>query len=196
MSKLKKFVRSAALAIALTAAMSTCAMALTSDQTYNRDIEVRVEDADGLSESEISRVKNGVIAVYLSGKVASDDISTYNLTCTLFGHDKQTRNASLIEHQVNKKAPRCKQVYYKGYNLLKVRLYGHGDHILELYLLLRRGLICRLQSEPYDGLPPFYGTKKTPDDIFVSVIGSFYLCVVSCRYNCLRIRAQVTWPLR
>ena len=46
MSKLKKFVRSAALAIALTAAMSTCAMALTSDQTYNRDIEVRVEDAD------------------------------------------------------------------------------------------------------------------------------------------------------
>ena len=103
MSKLKKFVRSAALAIALTAAMSTCAMALTSDQTYNRDIEVRVEDADGLSESEISRVKNGVIAVYLSGEVASDGISTYNLTCTLFGHDKQTRNASLIEHQVNKK---------------------------------------------------------------------------------------------
>lgn len=113
MSKLKKFVRSAALAIALTAAMSTCAMALTSDQTYNRDIEVRVEDADGLSESEISRVKNGVIAVYLSGKVASDGISTSNLTCTLFGHDKQTRTASLIEHQVNKKAPRCKQVYYK-----------------------------------------------------------------------------------
>ena len=67
MSKLKKFVRSAALAIALTAAMSTCAMALTSDQTYNRDIEVRVEDADGLSESEISRVKNGVIAVYVRG---------------------------------------------------------------------------------------------------------------------------------
>ena len=59
------------MAIALTAAMSTCAMALTSDQTYNRDIEVRVEDADGLSESEISRVKNGVIAVYLSGEVAT-----------------------------------------------------------------------------------------------------------------------------
>ena len=34
--------------------------------------------------------------------------------------------------------------------------------------------------------------------LFVSVIGSFYLCVVSCRYNCLRIRvsSRVTWPLR
>lgn len=52
MSKLKKFVRSAALAIALTAAMSTCSDGAHIGQTYNRDIEVRVEDADGLSESE------------------------------------------------------------------------------------------------------------------------------------------------
>ncbi len=113
MSKLKKFVRSAALTIALTAAMSTCAMALTSDQTCNRDIEVSVKDADKLPDSEITRIKNGVIAFYLSGEDASDSVSTHNLTCTLFGHDKQTRPTSLIEHQVNKKAPRCKQVYYK-----------------------------------------------------------------------------------
>ena len=112
-SKIKKFVRNAALVIALTAAMSTCAMALTSDQADSGDIEVRIENAEELSESETARIKNGVIAVYLSGEDASDSVSTHNLTCTLFGHDKQTRNASLIEHQVNKKAPRCKQVYYK-----------------------------------------------------------------------------------
>ena len=113
MSKLKKMVRGIALSIALTAAMSTCTMALTSDQTVNRDIEVSIGSADELSESEITRIKSGVIAVYLSGEGASDGISTHNLTCTLFGHDKQTHTASLIEHKVNKKAPRCKQVYYK-----------------------------------------------------------------------------------
>ena len=44
-----------------------------------------------------------------SGSYGEQDIATYNLLCTLFGHKTQTSGATTITHCVEPEDPRCLQ---------------------------------------------------------------------------------------
>lgn len=43
----------------------------------------------------------------------SDDVATYNLLCTLFGHTNQTEYVTAIRHRVYDAEPRCIEEFYE-----------------------------------------------------------------------------------
>lgn len=76
-------------------------------------ISVSLETAVDLSRDEKSKIESDVLAYHLHGVESSDEgIAPCGLTCTLFGHDTQVHLAYVIEHKVNKKAPRCLETVY------------------------------------------------------------------------------------
>ena len=70
--------------------------------SYN-GVDVVFEENSLLSES----VKIQVAEMLVNGASAQEDIATYNLWCSLFGHNNTTESVTTIQHKVDTVAPRC-----------------------------------------------------------------------------------------
>lgn len=56
--------------------------------------------------------KEKAIAFYTNGSEETEDVATYGLTCTLFGHNLETTGVYKITHEVRSTSPRClKKIY-------------------------------------------------------------------------------------
>lgn len=76
------------------------------------EITVTIDSIHSISEEEIEQIKQEVLEYHLNGE-SKGNISTYGITCTLLGHDKETNIVRLVEHKVAKTEPRCKEFVYK-----------------------------------------------------------------------------------
>ena len=78
---------------------------------YN-GVEVIFEEGSTLSEN----TKLCIAEILVDGYSDTEDVSTYNLWCTLFGHEDTVQIVETVEHKVNSFAPRCLsrvwEVYY------------------------------------------------------------------------------------
>lgn len=100
-------------AILLVLTLLTCTFALpvsaknTTDK--NNGIEIIIHD-------DVSKETKEKIERYFADGVPGEDdgITTYGLTCTLFGHKIECTAVSTIEHKVSATSPRCLEKTY-GY---------------------------------------------------------------------------------
>ncbi len=70
-------------------------------------IEIYIEN-ENLSEETVEKI----IAFYSNGGEEKDGISTYGLTCTLFGHKLESSTVRTVTHKVRTSAPRCLEKTY------------------------------------------------------------------------------------
>ena len=84
---------------------SVCAFASDDNNIYtyvNKGVEYTVD----FSESSFSEEKREVIAQRLIGLI-DDEVQTYGLMCSLFGHKLEEGTVGVITHKVRTYAPRC-----------------------------------------------------------------------------------------
>lgn len=114
----ERAVRKIFLAAVIAVTMTTGTLAVqgyAGNNTFDEDsnISVDVETSSDLSEDEMIRLKDDVLAYHLYGvNPASEEITPCGLTCTLFGHDEKTQAVAVVEHKVNKTIPRCRESKY------------------------------------------------------------------------------------
>ena len=70
--------------------------------SYN-GVDVVFEENSALSEG----MKLQVAEMLVDGASGGEDIATYNLWCSLFGHKNTTESVTTIQHKVDTEAPRC-----------------------------------------------------------------------------------------
>ena len=118
----------------LISAFSVCAFA--SDTTGSTYIYVKdgVEYTVDFSGSSFSQDKYEIIAQRLTG-TADDEVETYGLMCTLFGHKYEESTVGVITHKVRTYAPRCKDDTYD------VKICTRCDH-QEQTLIASTYVIC------------------------------------------------------
>lgn len=92
-------------------AFSVCAFASDSTASVYTYVKDGVEYTVDFSASSFSEDKRDAIAQRLLG-LANDEVQTYGLMCTLFGHKYEESTISVITHKVYKYAPRCKDEAY------------------------------------------------------------------------------------
>ena len=85
-------------------AMPTSAAEVEEPHTH---IEVYFED-ENLSEE----FKAKATAHFLNGGAENEGISTYGITCSLFGHKLETSTTYTITHKARATSPRCLQKAY------------------------------------------------------------------------------------
>lgn len=95
----------------LVSAFSVCAFASDSTASVYTYVKDGVEYTVDFSASSFSEDKRDAIAQRLLG-LANDEVQTYGLMCTLFGHKYEESTISVITHKVYKYAPRCKDEAY------------------------------------------------------------------------------------
>lgn len=59
------------------------------------------------ADSSFSAEEQAAIAEWVANGANDSNATTYNLLCTLFGHDTTTESFTIIEHCVSDTAPRC-----------------------------------------------------------------------------------------
>lgn len=80
----------------------------------NPTIVIAVDDTEYTVEFEntaLSDEQQQAIAYNLING-ADDNVQTYGLMCTLFGHNTQESTVSVITHKVRTSSPRCKRESY------------------------------------------------------------------------------------
>lgn len=82
--------------------------AATSDKVYTYEFD-GIEYTVEISDESISEEKKQAISQNL---IRTDNVQTYGLGCTLFGHDYKYTTASVIQHKVSELNPRCKKQTY------------------------------------------------------------------------------------
>lgn len=92
-------------------ALSTYMNNTSDNENKSTEITVSIEDTTNLSEEKIEKIKNDVLEYHINGN-NFENLSTHGITCTLFGHDKQTNRTRVVEHKVAKTEPRCKESIY------------------------------------------------------------------------------------
>lgn len=85
-------------------AMPTSAAEVEETHTH---IEVYFED-ENLSEE----FKEKATAYFLNGGQETEGVTTYGITCSLFGHKLETTTTRTITHKARTTAPKCLQQYY------------------------------------------------------------------------------------
>lgn len=70
--------------------------------SYN-GVDVFFEENSALSEG----MKLQVAEMLVDGASGGEDIATYNLWCSLFGHKNTLETVETIQHKVDTEAPRC-----------------------------------------------------------------------------------------
>lgn len=96
--------------------------------------EKGVEYTVDFSDSSFSEDKHDAIAQKLLG-LADNEVQTYGLMCTIFGHKYETSEVSVITHKVYKYSPRCQDVAYD------VSVCTRCDH-QEQKLLMTSYIVC------------------------------------------------------
>lgn len=95
----------------LVSAFSVCAFASDNTASVYTYVKEGVEYTVDFSGASFSVDKHEVIAQRLLG-LGEDEVQTYGLMCTLFGHKYEESTISVITHKVYKYAPRCKDEAY------------------------------------------------------------------------------------
>ena len=98
-----------AILLALTLLICTFVIPVSAkkDSNIKTDIEIIIND----EVSEETKVK--IEKYFANGEpVANDGVSTYGLTCTLFGHKLESCTVSAITHKVSATSPRCLKKTY------------------------------------------------------------------------------------
>lgn len=103
--KTKKFF---SLILALATLLCAVIIPANAAETENHEhIEIIIEN-ENISEE----TREKIIAFYSDGGAEKEGISTYGLTCTLFGHKIESSAISTVTHKVRTTSPRClKKVY-------------------------------------------------------------------------------------
>ncbi len=70
-------------------------------------IEIYIENENLSKETEAK-----IIAFYSNGGGEKDEIATYGLTCTLFGHKLESSTVVTITHKVRSTSPKCLRKTY------------------------------------------------------------------------------------
>ena len=99
-----------AILLALTLLICTCVLPTSAKETTNNNVEIIIND--DVSEETKSKIEK----YFENGKPSNaDDITTYGLTCTLFGHKLENTIVETITHKVRTTAPKCLRKVY-NYN--------------------------------------------------------------------------------
>ena len=106
-----KRIVSVAMFFVLISAFSVCAFASDNTSSVYTYVKEGVEYTVDFSDASFSADKHEVIAQRLLS-LAEDEVQTYGLMCTLFGHKFETSEISVITHKVYQYAPRCKDEAY------------------------------------------------------------------------------------
>lgn len=117
MKKIVSFV----LFLVLISTFSVCAIASDDADYIYTYINDGIEYTVDFSGSSISQDKHELIARRLVG-LDNDDVRTYGLMCTLFGHNYEESTISVVTHKVYKYAPRCEDKIYE------VKICSRCDH--------------------------------------------------------------------
>lgn len=90
------------LSIIITSIMPLSASAANNIHTFDR-MTIEFSENSLLTYEQ----QETISCLVVNGMENSDDVITYNLLCTLFGHDSTTETFTVIEHCVSDTAPRC-----------------------------------------------------------------------------------------
>lgn len=96
--------------LVLALAILLCAVIIPANATEaetHEHIEIYIEN-ENLSEETIEKI----VAFYSNGGEEKDGVTTYGLTCTLFGHKLESATVSTVTHKVRSSSPRCLEKTY------------------------------------------------------------------------------------
>lgn len=113
------------LSLILSIAMLACMFIIPANATEietNENIEIIIVNPNISEET-----KAKAIAFYTNGGEEQEDIATYGLTCTLFGHKTESTYVYKITHEVRSTAPRCLK---KTYNYVTCTRCDYEESIL------------------------------------------------------------------
>ncbi len=93
-----------AILLVLTLLISTCVLPTSAKESTVNNTEIEIIINDDVSEETKEKIEK----YFASGEPTTDDgISTYGLTCTLFGHKIEATSVSTITHKVRSTSPKC-----------------------------------------------------------------------------------------
>jgi len=79
----------------------------------NKDsITITFENEEYLTEEQKNRLTDIVLKYKTSG-IIDNNLSTYSLLCTLFGHNTEENVVTATEHKVRSSEPRCDMTTYR-----------------------------------------------------------------------------------
>lgn len=91
-----------AILLALTLLTCTCVLPTSAKETTNNNVEIII--IDEVSEETKSKIEKH----FENGEPYNDNrVTTYGLTCTLFGHKLENSAVDVITHKVRATSPRC-----------------------------------------------------------------------------------------
>lgn len=97
-------------ALTLIVVMLLCTFIIPTNATETVVDENTVIIIENESVSEETKAK--IIAHYIYEDKQNNEIDTYGLTCTLFGHKLESSAVTTIKHKVRSSSPRCLQERY------------------------------------------------------------------------------------
>lgn len=96
-----------AILLAVSLLVCTFVVPTSAKESTNNDVEIIIND--NVPEETKAKIER----YFANGEPASDsDVSTYGLTCTLFGHNLENTIVETITHKVSLTAPRCLEKTY------------------------------------------------------------------------------------
>lgn len=98
------------LALILISVFSVLSISAYADEP-TETVVVSVDETDFIFSAATSEdFRSKFIADYMNP--ADNDVATYGLTCTLFGHDIESTYVTTVTHKASSSDPRCKQERY------------------------------------------------------------------------------------
>ena len=93
-----------AILLALTLLVCACVLPVNAKESLGNNLEVEIIINDDVS----AKTKAKIEKCYATGEPVIDNgVSTYGITCTLFGHKIESTAVSTITHKVSSTSPRC-----------------------------------------------------------------------------------------
>ena len=93
-----------AILLALTLLICTCVLPVSAKKDSNIKTDIEIIINDEVSEETKEKIEK----YFASGEPAvNDGVSTYGLTCTLFGHKIEGSIVATVTHKVSSTSPRC-----------------------------------------------------------------------------------------
>jgi len=93
----------------LTLIIGTCVLPVSTNDTTENNDYVEIIIIDEVSVETKEKIKR----YFATGEPTNDgDITTYGITCTLFGHNLENTAVETITHKVRTTSPRCLKKTY------------------------------------------------------------------------------------
>ena len=98
-----------AILLAITVLSCSIVLPTSAKESTENNINVEIIINEEVSAETRAKIEN----FFANGEPATDNgVSSYGLTCTLFGHNIKVSSVSAITHKVRASAPRCKKETY------------------------------------------------------------------------------------